>query len=246
MDNKLGAFLKEWRKERSLGLRDLSKLTGISHAYLHVLEAGVDPRTKRPVSPTLQSLQKLSAGLNVSLEVIISLGLNQDISLQQPGRIDRPGERGLEVREDSGHAYTYAEEQDNFLLAPVVGQISAGNPTFSEDDIEEWWPVDLSIMKAHGRDFNSYFYHRFLGPSMEPVINDGDLVLIKKGPVKDGQIALLVGSPAEPIISRIQHLPDEGRLMLVFRHPDFQPRLVSTSECTLVGRVIYRLGEPKW
>lgn len=246
MDNKLGAFLKEWRKERNLGLRDLSKLTGISHAYLHVLEAGVDPRTKRPVSPTLHSLQKLSAGLNVSLEVIISLGLNQDISLQQPGRVDRPGEQGLEVREDSGNAYTYAQEQDNFLLAPVVGQISAGNPAFSEDDIEEWWPVDISIIKNHGRDFNSYFYLRVQGPSMEPVINDGDMVLIKKGPVKDGQIALMAGSAIEPIISRIHHLPDEGRLMLVFRHPDFQPRLVSTSEYTLVGRVIYRLGEPKW
>jgi len=247
MENRLGAFIKEWRKERSLGLRDLSKLTGISHAYLHVLEAGVDPRTNRPVSPTLQSLQKLSTGMDVALEVIISLGLNQDISLQQQGRINRPEEPGWEVQEDPGHAYsTFSVDQDNFLLAPVLGKISPGKSGISEADIESWWPIDLSIMKIHGRDFNNYFYLRLKGRSMEPVINDGDLVLVKKGSVEDGQIAVIVKDYAEACVNRIQHLPGLDQLMLISRNPDYPPQVMSANECVIIGRVIFRLGEPKW
>lgn len=247
MENKLGPFIQEWRKERSMGLRDLAKLTGISHAYLHVLEAGVDPRTRRPVSPTLQSLQRLSTGMDVSLEVIVSLALNQDISLQQPGRVNRPGENGLEVQEDSGQSYsTFPVDQDNFLLAPVVGRISSGKPSISEEDIESWWPIDISIMKIHGRDFNNYFYLRIKGRSMEPVINDGDLVLVKKGPVEDGQIAVIVKDYAEACVNKIQHLPDQKQLMLISRNPDYPPQVMSTDECVIIGRVIFRLGEPKW
>ncbi len=246
MENQLGAFIKEWRKERSLGLRDLSKLTGISHAYLHVLEAGVDPRTQRPVSPTLQSLQRLSSGMDVSLEVIVSLALNQDISLQQPGRVNRPGENGLEVQEESGPYSTFSVDQDNFLLAPVLGKISPGKSGISEEDIESWWPIDISIMKIHGRDFNNYFYLRKKGRSMEPVINDGDLVLVKKGPVEDGQIAVIVKDYAEACVNRIQHLPGLDQLMLISRNPDYPPQVMSTDECVIIGRVIFRLGEPKW
>lgn len=247
MENNLGAFIKEWRKERHLGLRDLSKLTGISHAYLHVLEGGVDPRTKRPVSPTLQSLQKLSAGLDVPLELIVSLGLNQDLSLQQPGRINRPGSDDMKIEEDGSSPYqTYPVDQDNFLLAPVVGKISAGKPSISEEDIEHWWPVDISIMKLHGRDFSSYFYLRVKGRSMEPVVNDGDLVLVKKGPVGDGQIAAIIGGCEEVCLRKVQYLPEQDRLMLISRNPDYPPLVKSTSECMIVGRVIFRLGEPKW
>jgi SOS-response transcriptional repressor LexA len=247
MDNKLGSFIKEWRKERNMGLRDLAKLTGISHAYLHVLEGGVDPRTKRPVSPTLQSLQKLATGLDVPLEVVISLGLNQDISLQLPGRINRPGGGDWEVQEEPGLRYsTIPVDQDNFLLAPILGQITGGKEDISEGNIEQWWPVDISIIKIHGRDFNSYFYLRIQERSMEPVLNEGDLALIKKGVVKDGDIAVVIGDNTEIWIKKIQYLSVRDQIMLISRNPDYPPLVRSTAECTIIGRVVFRLGEPKW
>lgn len=230
-----------------MGLRDLAKLTGISHAYLHVLEGGVDPRTQRPVSPTLQSLQKLAAGLDVPLEVVISLGLNQDISLQLPGRINRPGDKDWEVHEDPGLNYsTIPVDQDNFLLAPVLEQIKDGKVDTSEGNIEHWWPVDISIMKIHGRDFNSYFYLRIQERAMEPVLNQGDLALVKKGAVKDGDIAVVIGDKAEIWIKKIQYLSDQDQIMLISRNPDYPPLVRNTAECTIIGRVVFRLGEPKW
>ena len=81
---------------------------------------------------------------------------------------------------------------------------------------------------------------------MEPVINDGDLVLVKKGPVEDGQIAVIVKDYAEACVSKIQHLPDQDQLMLISRNPDYPPQVMSTDECVIIGRVIFRLGEPKW
>lgn len=54
----LGDFLRELRGKRSL--RAISEISGVSHNYLSIIEKGVDPRTKSPVSPSPETLKKLA------------------------------------------------------------------------------------------------------------------------------------------------------------------------------------------
>ena len=61
----LSKFLKETANEKQLSLRDFAKILGISHAYVDKLMAGVDPRTKRPVSPTISTLLKIADALEI-------------------------------------------------------------------------------------------------------------------------------------------------------------------------------------
>lgn len=56
--NELGNYLRELRGKKSL--RDVTKETGVSHAYLSTLEKGCDPRTGKPRKPATDVLKKLA------------------------------------------------------------------------------------------------------------------------------------------------------------------------------------------
>lgn len=58
-----GDYLKELRGKRSL--REMEKVTGLSHTYLSSLEKGYDPRSKKERKPTPETLRKLSNTLDV-------------------------------------------------------------------------------------------------------------------------------------------------------------------------------------
>ncbi|MGN7478055.1 helix-turn-helix domain-containing protein [Solibacillus silvestris] len=58
-----GEYLRDLRGNRSL--RDMERLTGISHTYLSSLEKGLDPRSKKERKPSYDVLKKLSVALKV-------------------------------------------------------------------------------------------------------------------------------------------------------------------------------------
>lgn len=73
MSNKLGDYLKSKRLEKNLSLRDFAKEIGISHTYLSKLESGVDPRSGKPISPTLDTILQISKTLNVTVEQLLAI-----------------------------------------------------------------------------------------------------------------------------------------------------------------------------
>jgi len=54
-------------------LREFSEALGISHAYLNKLERGTDPRTGKPITPTVETLTKIAEGLNMSLKKFMTM-----------------------------------------------------------------------------------------------------------------------------------------------------------------------------
>jgi len=64
-DNTLSKFLKETAKERRLSLRQFADVVGISHAYVNKLMTGIDPRSNKPISPTIDVLFKIADALEV-------------------------------------------------------------------------------------------------------------------------------------------------------------------------------------
>lgn len=61
--NEFGEYLKELRGGKSL--REMERITGLSHTYLSTLEKGVDPRSGKERKPTPDILKKLSEALDV-------------------------------------------------------------------------------------------------------------------------------------------------------------------------------------
>lgn len=69
----LGDIIKEYRLDHDLSLREFSKKCGLSHTYIDKLEKGVDPRSQKPVEPTLDALEKISVAIDLSLDELLTL-----------------------------------------------------------------------------------------------------------------------------------------------------------------------------
>ncbi|MCC0743138.1 helix-turn-helix transcriptional regulator [Clostridioides sp. ZZV13-5731] len=71
----LAEIIKEYRSEHNLSLREFSNLCGVSHTYIDKIEKNRDPRNGKAVEPTLDMLEKISLGLNLTLkELLTKLG----------------------------------------------------------------------------------------------------------------------------------------------------------------------------
>jgi len=66
--NYLGKFLQKRLNELGLSEREMAKRCNFSHSYLNQLIKGTNPKTNKSISPTLETLKKLSNGFNVSVE----------------------------------------------------------------------------------------------------------------------------------------------------------------------------------
>lgn len=84
--NKLGEYIRNKRKEHGLSLRECARLCDISHSYLDSLEKGKDPRTNKPVSPTIETLKKISKGLGVPINELLEAA-----DINHPSRTDEEG-----------------------------------------------------------------------------------------------------------------------------------------------------------
>jgi|GEM_PF-1097507 len=244
--NNLGKFIKKLRVEKDLSLRELAELTSLSHSYLNNLENGSDPRSGKPLSPSIPTLEKLSIGLSVSLHKLIDM-VRGDEAEKLPVAANISGTKSVDRQEESVvPEMAFELKRDNFRLVPVLGKVAAGEPIFAENSIEDWIPVDISIIRTHGTDLSQYYYLRIHGNSMEPLFNDKDMVLVKQGPVEDGQIAVVLCGAEDACVKKIQYLQEQELLMLISRNPDYPPVTKPIADCHLLGRVVLRIGEPRW
>lgn len=65
MDEKIGALLKKIRKQHNITLQELSKKSGLSIAYISLLERGLN-------SPTIENLNKICQCLKITLTDLLS------------------------------------------------------------------------------------------------------------------------------------------------------------------------------
>lgn len=70
---KLGEWIKEYRKEHGISMQVMADMCGFSKAYVGMLEKGINPTTKRPISPTMQTFQKIADGVGIDVNDLIKL-----------------------------------------------------------------------------------------------------------------------------------------------------------------------------
>lgn len=68
---KLGNWLKMYRAKHNMTMQDLANACGFSKAYVGMLEKGVNPRTGKPVSPTIQTLDKIARGTGQDIDSLL-------------------------------------------------------------------------------------------------------------------------------------------------------------------------------
>ncbi|HZG16918.1 MAG TPA: helix-turn-helix transcriptional regulator [Candidatus Bathyarchaeia archaeon] len=73
MQNELSIKLEQLRKEKKLTLREVAEKTGLSHAYIRDIELNYNRATKGPISPTPDTLRKLSIAYDYSYQELMKL-----------------------------------------------------------------------------------------------------------------------------------------------------------------------------
>ena len=60
-------LIVEYRNEHGLSQRQFATACGLSNGYISMLEKGMNPNTKLPVTPTLPKLKQLASGMGMTL-----------------------------------------------------------------------------------------------------------------------------------------------------------------------------------
>lgn len=109
---KISEIIKEYRKVNKISMDVLAARSGLSKAYIGILQNDYNPTTKKPVRPTLDTLRKLAKGMNMTLDELIDLmDGNEEISLK-----DDPTEGMILVPQ-----FKTAQEAIKFILeVPLV------------------------------------------------------------------------------------------------------------------------------
>lgn len=97
---KLGDLIKEYRESHDLSQRQFAMSCGLSNGYISMLEKGKNPKTNRPVTPTLQQLKKLADGMGTTMMDMLEQVDDMPVDLATEAReltsktISTPGAEG--------------------------------------------------------------------------------------------------------------------------------------------------------
>lgn len=67
----LGDYIRIYRKKNKLSQREFAKNCNLSNGYISMLERGINPNTKEPITPSLIQLKKLADGMSVTVNDIL-------------------------------------------------------------------------------------------------------------------------------------------------------------------------------
>ena len=150
-------------------------------------------------------------------------------ALEKKGFIDRQNTpRSIRVKHPS-----YQSTSSQVTMLPLLGTIAAGEPLFSEQHIEDMYPVPAQMV----RNIKSAFLMRVKGESMSGEgIRPRDLVVIRPQPTANHGDLVAVRIDDEATVKRIHFVGDAIRLMP--SNPAFEPIEVSRDEAEVIGRVI--------
>lgn len=229
----LGARIREARTVKGMSQKDFAAWSGIGLTSLQAYEAG---RTS-PGMDYFFRLQELGVdadyvmtGLRlpsdvrqasiagvIGPEMLSKLGGSIASSLLEPGR---PANDDLVMIEEIDLAYGLGA---SFADGPVGVRKHEISRTFLRS-ITQSAPANLTLARG-------------VGDSMDPVISDGDVVMIDRSQQfqQDAIMALSVGELA--MIKRVRR--DGSRVQLLSDNQRIPPYEVSADEVNLVGRVVF-------
>lgn len=207
---KLGELLKSYRTEHKLSMDAFCELSDLTKGYISMLEKNEHPKSKKPIVPSYDTIEKIAKGMQISTEDLIDM-LDDDQEIQINATPDLLSKSPIQSIYDQlepprqRKVITYAEklrdEQEERRKAKinevseniirlddyrqtsqrrVTGVVSAGSGSMQDDDLD----MEVSFYEDEiPDDYDAIAY--VVGNSMEPKIKNGDYLFIKNTPQID-------------------------------------------------------------
>lgn len=77
MKNLFGYYIRKEREVKGLSLRGCATVCGLSHTHIDSLEKGIDFRNGKKVSPSAETIEKISSGLHIREQALLNLSLDK-------------------------------------------------------------------------------------------------------------------------------------------------------------------------
>lgn len=213
----LGDLINQYRNERKMSLRAFAEKCGLSHTYISALEKNIDPRTNKPIAPTLDTVKFVSKGMGISIEEILKI-------------LD--DEQEFKINEEAPK-YT---NQSAIVL--IYGTIPAGIPMEMIEDVIDTEEIDSEMLKGGKK----YFGLKIKGNSMYPEYLDGDTIILEKvDDCESGQDCVVMVNGDDGTFKRV--FKNENGIILQPLNPEFQPMVYTNEQIEklhikIIGKVV--------
>lgn len=108
---------------------------------------------------------------------------------------------------------------------PILGSIIAGVPLEAIENIDGWEEIPQR-MASQGE----FFALRVKGSSMEPVMNEGDIIIVKRqADCNSGEIAVVYVNGDEATLKKVQKSPD-GITLIAYNPSVYEPHFYSKKD----------------
>ena len=199
----LGDYIKEYRQAHKYSMDDFAKRTGLSKAYVSILERNYNPSTGKAAVPSLETIKRVALATGIGFnELFAMLDGNLEVSLEQ--------ESDLKTASIPKDCIPIPEMRK----VPLIGAIACGAPILAEEHIEDY--VDIP------RHIRADFALTCKGDSMiNARIFDGDIVYIRQqDTVENGDIAAVL-IDGEATLKRVRLFEDH--ISLEPENPQYRP-----------------------
>lgn len=185
-------------------IRTLRKKHGLTQAELaqklNVHQTAVSQWEKGRTAPDIEQIKELSNIFEVPLECIADVQTVQS------------SENKSTIHKKSG------------MKIPVLGNVAAGIPLEAITDIENYEEISES-MAAGGE----YVALRIHGDSMEPRMQEGDVVIVRvQETIESGETAIVIVNNDEATCKRVKITLDG--IILISNNPDYEPMFYSMKQ----------------
>lgn len=85
----LGDIIKEYRKKNGYSMDTFSERSGISKAYISLLEKNRHPKTGKAIAPSIQCIRQAADGMNMDFNTLFSM-IDSNVSLKEASTLFEP------------------------------------------------------------------------------------------------------------------------------------------------------------
>ena len=210
----LGDIIKRYRNDHALSMDAFSERSGISKAYISLLEKNRHPKTGKEISPSIQCIRQAAQGMNMGFDDLFAL-LDGKVEVNTPQQSQAIPARKI----------------------PVLGRVAAGIPINAITEIIDTEEISEDMTKT-----GDFFALQIQGDSMEPKISNGDVVIVRQqddAETGDTVIALINGDDA--VCKRLRKYK-EG-LELISTNPSYAPlyfdeETIKNKPVKIIGKVV--------
>ena len=211
----LGDIIKAYRAEHKLSMDAFSDRSGISKAYISLLEKNKHPKTGKEIAPSIQSIKQAAHGMGMTFDDLFAL-IDSNVSVAEEPFFDS-SIKGVKIN--------------------VLGRVAAGLPIEAVENIIDTEEISEEMAKT-----GDFFGLLIKGDSMTPSICNGDIVIVRQqDDAESNEVVIATINGTDAVCKRLRKYKDG--IELLSNNPSYEPLNFSNEEIAnkpvkILGKVV--------